>query len=108
MRLLMWPCALGLAVMPQLAGARTVVIMPFEPAGADQAQTDMLGGYFRDAAQKLPGVSVMTEAMTREVGSVCEVRKSARSPVMPVSITATPTPTPVALAQRPSAWIERL
>ena len=39
---------------------------------------------------------VTTEAMTREVGSVCEARKSGSCPAIPVSSTATVTPAPVA------------
>lgn len=47
--------------------ARTVVVLPFEPVGTTQQQADLLGGYFRDAAQKLPGLTVMGDAMTREL-----------------------------------------
>ncbi len=59
-------CAVGLLVTPE-AQARTVVVLPFEPVGTTQQQADTLGGYFRDAAQKLPGLTVMSDAMTREL-----------------------------------------
>ena len=43
--------------------------------------------------------AVTAEAITREVGSLCETRKSGRLPAIPVSMTATPMPLPVAFGQ---------
>src|SRR4051794_18415568 len=48
---------------------------------------------YRSSSVVAPGL-VRTEAMTRELGSLAEVRKSGRPPEMPVSRTATPTPLP--------------
>ncbi|MBI5497195.1 MAG: hypothetical protein HY904_19435 [Deltaproteobacteria bacterium] len=62
-----WPLVLGLWLGVSTAVARTVTIMPFEPVGVTQEQADMLDGYFRDAAARLPGVDVMTLATTREL-----------------------------------------